>query len=285
MLEWLLLVFSLSRFGYGIRIPQGGAVGAGRFFAASRATPPAAGRSHWRALTRKPPIRVLRWTSVIFRSLSMVCPVSMLTGSAASRGVAPGTGSCVGAGLRLGFVGFLRLLIDLRGDFAFRRWRRGDGGHGALYRRGLGGSRGCWKSTLTLLRLQLLQASVDGLAHMVLHVLQIREHNRNGIALGAFPAAITGQYGEGRRLRVRRGLAREVGRIAFAEGALRASGVHHVEIVAGHEDMLLAVREQALDAAGGGVRLAILGGDPGLVVFERNLLSHLIGDEVFHFGR
>src|ERR1017187_489927 len=39
MLEWLLLVFSLSRFGYGIRIPQGGAVGAGRFFAAFRATP------------------------------------------------------------------------------------------------------------------------------------------------------------------------------------------------------------------------------------------------------
>src|ERR1019366_7866201 len=174
----------------GLGYHKAGRLAQGAFSRLSAQPPPAAGRSHWRALTRKPPIRVLRWTSVIFRSLSMVCPVSMLTGSAASRGVAPGTGSCVGAGLRLGFVGFLRLLIDLRGDFAFRRWRRGDGGHGALYRRGLGGSRGCWKSTLTLLRLQLLQASVDGLAHMVLHVLQIREHNRNGIALGAFPAAL-----------------------------------------------------------------------------------------------
>src|ERR1039457_6326086 len=170
MLEWLLLVFSLSRFGYGIRIPQGGAVGAGRFFAAFRATPAGSrplslARVDAETANPRAPVDVGGF-SVIIHGL----PCLHADRLGGLKGVAPGTGSCVGAGLRLGFVGFLRLLIDLRGDFAFRRWRRGDGGHGALYRRGLGGSRGCWKSTLTLLRLQLLQASVDGLAHMVLHV-------------------------------------------------------------------------------------------------------------------
>ena len=84
-------------------------------------------------------------------------------------------------------------------------------------------------------------------------------------------------------MRVRRGLAGELDSVAFAEGALRASGVHYVEIVTGHEDVRLAVGERTLDAAGGGVRLATLGGRLGFGIFKGDLRPHFIGNELLHF--
>ena len=84
-------------------------------------------------------------------------------------------------------------------------------------------------------------------------------------------------------MRVRRDLAAELDRVAFAEGALVARGVGHVEIGTGYEDVRLAIGEHALNAAGCCVRLGIRVG--GLVVFEGNLLLHLVGDQLFHVGR
>src|ERR1019366_7724526 len=98
----------------------------------------------------------------------MVWPISMLTGTAAGaaalgpgpEGVPAASFSALSASCGCSLIWAATSLF-------------GGGGHGALYRSGLGGSRGRRQSTLTLLLLQLLHALVDGLAHMVLHVLQI----------------------------------------------------------------------------------------------------------------
>src|SRR5580658_1190321 len=92
-------------------------------------------------------------------------------------GVEPGTRGCAGKQGLLHLLGFPRLLCDLGDDLVFRRgWRRG-GGQRVLHWSGLGGSRGGRQATLTLLLLQLLQALVDGLAHIVLHLLEVLERN------------------------------------------------------------------------------------------------------------
>jgi hypothetical protein len=74
---------------------------------------------------------------------------------------------------------------------------------------------------------------IDGLTHVVLHILQVRERHRNGIAFGTLLATLAGQYGESRGLRI--GAVCPVS--CSASPSLKAhsvpAGVYHIEILAG----------------------------------------------------
>ena len=83
-----------------------------------------------------------------------------------------GCGCCsFGGHVLFGLVALLVSLRDLGGIARIRRRRNGR--IGGLSRLGLGGRRAAGDSAGALLGLQVLETLVDGLAHVVLHLLQV----------------------------------------------------------------------------------------------------------------
>jgi len=67
------------------------------------------------------------------------------------------------------------------------------GGKGRIYRGARGGRRQRGQSTLALAGLHLRQTLVDGLAHVILHLLQVLELDGNHAAPAAVPT-LAGQH-------------------------------------------------------------------------------------------
>ena len=119
---------------------------------------------------------------------------------------------------------------------------------------------------------------VDGLAHGVLHVLEVGEVHRDGDSLAAFVAAFARQHHQVRRGGVGGRRAGQLHGIAFADGAFGAGRVHQIQILAGHEHVLNAVTEHPADATVGRIGLIVGGHGLRFLIFERHLPLHFGGD-------
>jgi len=87
---------------------------------------------------------------------------------------------------------FLRLLGDLLGDILVRR--RCLSGKGSLHDRAAGGTRGRGQPVCALTGLKIAQTFVDHLAHVVLHILQISQSNRDRVGFLTLLSAFARQH-------------------------------------------------------------------------------------------
>jgi hypothetical protein len=94
-----------------------------------------------------------------------------------------------------------------------------------------------------LLGLQFLKPLIDGLTHVVLHVLQILEGHRNRVAPSAPDPALARDDQQIHGACLRRRWSQKLQNVAVADGALLPGRVGHVELLAGYEDMRLAIGE------------------------------------------
>ena len=127
--------------------------------------------------------------------------------------------------------------------------------------------------------LQISHARVDGLAHVVLHVLQVGEGYVDVIGFGALFSAF-GKDESGGRSGVRWRRGGYFDDVALTDGAFLTGCVDEIEVGAGDEDVGLVVAEHAGNSAGGGVDVFLLGVGCGFGVFKCDLTLDLVGDHL-----
>ena len=71
-------------------------------------------------------------------------------------------------------------------------------------------------------------------------------------------------------------------RVAVADHAFLTGCIRHVQIAPSHEHMRTAVAQQARNSAGAGVNILLLGVLCRLGVFQRQLVFHFVGDQLFY---
>ena len=97
---------------------------------------------------------------------------------------------------------------------------------------------------------------------------------------GAFLSAFAGENDCGSSFSVGWRCCGDFDDVTLADGAFGSGGIDEIEIGTGDEDVGLVVAQHAGDAAGGGIRLLVLGVDGGLGVFECDLTLDLVGDHL-----
>jgi ABC-type enterochelin transport system ATPase subunit len=122
---------------------------------------------------------------------------------------------------------------------------------------------------------------------MVLHLLKVGQLHRNGGLRSALLAALARQHQQagGRCVAGRRRLQAE--NVAVAQRALVLRRVDHIQRRIHHEDVRLAlgrVVQNAIDAARSGIDILLVRDHLRLLVFQRQLISDLVGDHLLHVG-
>src|SRR5216684_7863670 len=98
------------------------------------------------------------------------------------------------------------------------------------------------------MRLQFRQALVYSAAHVILHILQVLERNRNRTALGAF-LVLAGPHLHWHHVPIRQRRSTHQDDVTLSDGAFLSRGIRYDKIAGDDESMGIVVDEQPRYAA------------------------------------